>query len=379
MNSKAFLVNDIFQLESEIKNIKSNFFQPTLGVVFGSVNCELDKIPAVFEKHNIDMIGCSSSGEICNDGLDEKSISVLLMDLEKDCYTIQVIDNASSNTFEVGKNAGKKGNQFCKKAAYMTFFGMGVSAEALIDGINNQAGRKTKIIGGMAGDDFKMIQTYTFSSEGIYNDAAVFIIFDESKVEIQGKALCGWESIGTINTITHAEDNIIYTINDKPALDVFENYFGSVDENREAVLEVGASTGVAQYPLQIIRNESKVLRAALQVNEENGSLMMAGPVKTGDQFKFSVAPGFEIIEETIEGFKDFQKKHTSTDAMILVSCKARHMSLGPLVEEEIKGIQNIWNKPLIGFFSYGEVGLSDNGDCFFYNETCSLFLIKERS
>lgn len=370
------MINDIAQLETEIRNVQSQLFQPTLAIVFGSVDCKLEQIPAVFSKFNIDMIGCSSSGEICNEGIDEKSISILLMDIERDCYTIQVIDNASENPLEIGKSAGKRGNQFCKDPAYLSFFGMGVGAEAIIEGIVQQVGEKTKIIGGMAGDDFKMIQTYTFTSDGIYKDAAVFLILDESKVEIHSKALCGWEAIGAINTITKAENNIIYTINDKPALDFFENYFGSVHENES--IETGLSVGVAQYPLQMIRDKNTVLRAALSVNEEEGSLMMAGPVSTGDQFRFSVAPGFEIIEETIQGFQDFKEECTDTDVMILVSCKARHMSLGPVVEEEVKGIQNIWNRPLIGFFSYGEVGLAEDGECYYYNETCSLFLLKEK-
>ena len=380
MNSKSFLVNDVSQLENEILTVKSQFFQPTLAIVFGSVDCKLDQLPEVFSKHKIDMIGCSSSGEICNEGIGEKSISVMLMDMQRDCYTIQVYENASEDSFDAGTRAGKMGNQFCKNPAYLTFFGMNAGAESIIEGIMNQVGKKTKIIGGMAGDDFKMEQTYTFTSDGIYTNAAVFLILDEAKVEVKGRALCGWEPIGTVNTITHAENNIVYTINDKPALEVFENYFGSVHVNEVGgeVLEAEASVGVAQYPLQIIRNESKVLRAALKVNEEDGSLMLAGPVSIGDQFKFSVAPGFEIIEETVQGFKEYKKQCESVDALILVSCKARHMSLGPFVEEEVKGIQNIWNKPLIGFFSYGEVGLAEEGECYYYNETCSLLLLKEK-
>ena len=127
-----------------------------------------------------------------------------------------------------------------------------------------------------------------------------------------------------------------------------------------------------------MRGSGKVLRAALKINEDDESIMMAGPIQTGDQFKFSVAPGFGIIEDTIQEFSEYQTEHSTTDAMILVSCKARHMSLGPMVEEEIKGIQNLWNKPLIGFFAYGEVGVNSTGECNFYNETCSLVLIREK-
>ena len=96
MNSKAFLINDVSQLENEILRVQTQSFQHTLAIVFGSVDCKIEQIPEIFAKHKIDMIGCSTSGEICNEEIAAQSISVLLMDLGRDCYTIQVNDHAVS-------------------------------------------------------------------------------------------------------------------------------------------------------------------------------------------------------------------------------------------------------------------------------------------
>ncbi|MFK7770819.1 MAG: FIST signal transduction protein [Saprospiraceae bacterium] len=376
MNSTSFQVNTIQDLEQEILRTRENNFNPTLAILFGSVDCNLDAIPTIFNKYNIDLVGCSSSGEICQESFYEKGITGLLMDINRDFYQIRVEEKVQDRWYEVGKNLGKSGTDFCADPSYLTFFGMIASAEEIIKGINDSIGKQVNIFGGMAGDDFKMIQSYTFSNAGIYDNAVVSLIFNQDKVEMKGRALCGWETIGTTNTITEAEGNIIYKINDETAVDAFERYFGSFHDNQEEVETV--QVGVAQYPLQIIRGNGTVLRAALKINEDDQSIMMAGPIQTGDQFKFSVAPGFGIIEDTIKGFKEYQEDNPTTDAMILVSCKARHMSLGPMVEEEIKGIQNLWNKPLIGFFAYGEVGVDAAGACHFYNETCSLVLIREK-
>ena len=376
MKSTSFQVNTIPDLELEILRAKENNFSPTLAILFGSVDCDLDAIPAIFNKHNIDLIGCSSSGEICQENIYEKGITGLFLDINQDFYQIHVEEKVEDRWYEVGKDLGGIGTDFCDDPSFLTFFGMIASAEDIIRGINDRIGKQVNIFGGMAGDDFKMIRSFTFSNSGIYHNAVVSLIFDQDKVEMKGRAICGWEPIGTTNTITKAEGNIIYRINDTTAVDAFERYFGSFHDNHEEVETV--LVGVAQYPLQIIRENGVVLRAALKINEEDQSIMMAGPIQTGDQFRFSVAPGFEIIEDTIQGFKEYQEENTTTDAMILVSCKARHMSLGPMVEEEIKGIQNLWNKPLIGFFAYGEVGVNDVGICNFYNETCSLVLIREK-
>jgi len=376
MKSTSFQVNSIQDLEQEILRTKNNNFQPTLAILFGSVDCNLAAVPAIFNQYNIDLIGCSSSGEICQENFYEKGITCLLMNINRDFYQIRVQKEVKDNWYEMGTDLGKMGTDFCADPSFLTFFGMISSAEDIIKGINECIGEQVNIFGGMAGDDFKMIQSYTFSNAGIYDNGVVSLIFNQDKVEMKGRALCGWESIGAINTITKAEGNIIYKVNDTTAVDAFEKYFGSFHSNDEEVETV--AVGVAQYPLQIVRGDSTVLRAALKINEEDQSITMAGPIQTGDQFKFSVAPGFEIIEDTVQGFSEYQVDHPTTDAMILVSCKARHMSLGPLIEKEIKGIQNLWNKPLIGFFAYGEVGVNAEGDCNFYNETCSLVLIREK-
>jgi hypothetical protein len=101
-------------------------------------------------------------------------------------------------------------------------------------------------------------------------------------------------------------------------------------------------------------------------------------VKNGDRFRFSIAPGFEVIDQTIAEFGDWKDQTLEADGLVLFSCKGRHSALGPLIEDEVKGIYNFWKKPMIGFFTYGEIGPTKNGICEFHNETCSLVVIRER-
>jgi hypothetical protein len=135
--------------------------------------------------------------------------------------------------------------------------------------------------------------------------------------------------------------------------------------------------GAAQYAIQMVRQGNYVSRTALNVNEKEGSIMMAGPVVEGDLFRFSIAPGFEVIDQTIEGFKEYATQFPDADAVLMFSCVARHISLGPLMEDEVEGIYNVWKKPMVGFFTYGEVGQRINGATHYYNETCSIVLLKE--
>jgi hypothetical protein len=47
-----------------------------------------------------------------------------------------------------------------------------------------------------------------------------------------------------------------------------------------------------------------------------------------------------------------------------------------MIAEEISAASDLWNAPLIGFFSYGEIGHNLAGTCDFYNETLSLVSIE---
>jgi hypothetical protein len=49
-------------------------------------------------------------------------------------------------------------------------------------------------------------------------------------------------------------------------------------------------------------NGYSVLRSPLSSNPKDGSISLAGGVMQGDKFKFSVSPGFEVIDATVGEF-----------------------------------------------------------------------------
>src|SRR5690606_1610269 len=94
---------------------------------------------------------------------------------------------------------------------------------------------------------------------------------------------------------------------------------------------------------------------------------------------FSVPPGFDLIEKTADHISLLKKEISNPDAILMFSCKARHLALGPLTSDEAGKIRAIWNIPLIGFFTYGEIGTSiESKICDFHNETCSMVVFEEK-
>ena len=378
MNGISILAQSIIELEQKMQDIGDSSFEATLAIVFASIEHDFEALQKVFQNHDIDVFGSSSSGEFADGELVEKGIAVLLLDIKRTAYQIYFAEANYTNSYETGKDIAEYANDFFENSFFITVFSLTVSAEEIIRGINEKLGKTAPIFGGMASDNFKMDSTFVFTNKKLSNSGIATLIFDNDKIEVNGLALSGWQPLGLVNKITKAVDNIIYEINNKPALDEFINFCGDYQDGN-AVDDI-ASISSAQYPLQILRGETSVLRALLYADKETKSMVMAGPVKEGDIFRFSIAPGFEILDETLEGFQNYKDSlNKKTDVMMVFSCKARHMSLGPMIEDEIEGLYEIWDKkPMIGFFSYGEVGQDIEQKSHFYNETCALAILTEK-
>jgi len=203
------------------------------------------------------------------------------------------------------------------------------------------------------------------------------LIIDEDKVAVNGIATCGWKAVGTTKTVTKSIGNVVYTIDDKPALDMVMKYLGvdiDLDSGKDVVTHIGA-----YYPLQLEReNVAPVMRTAMFANKENRSLICAGNVPQGSKVRFSLPPDFDAIEKVIEECSALKNnKQQEADAMILFSCISRRLSFGIMMSEEIEQVQQVWNAPMAGFFSYGEFGKSKTGKHEFHNNTCCVLVLKE--
>jgi len=126
-------------------------------------------------------------------------------------------------------------------------------------------------------------------------------------------------------------------------------------------------------------NAEPVIRAPLFANKEDRSLVCAGSVPEGSKIRFSLPPDDSVIEKVVSECETVKNEELAdADAMIMFSCKARHLSLGPMVSDEIEQVKDVWGAPLVGFFSYGEMGKATKGKHEFHNNTCSLVLLSEK-
>lgn len=373
---KNIVATSIIDFKSQLDQLITSGYAPTLAVVFSDIEFDNSHTAKILHDASIEFIGCSSSGEVANGKVYSKTISASLFDFDKSWFKIvhQTVDDDQS--YSAGVELAKAGLDQFENPAFISLFTLSANGEKLIAGMNDTVGRDVNLFGGMAADDISFKPFVFTTDEKNYNGLHTLVL-DNDKIELNSFALAGWKPIGTEHTITKSKNNIIYEINDEPALDFFKKFFGFYSDPL-AQNEKDVSTVNSQYPLQIIRNGEAVLRAPLNSDEETKALIMAGPVYQGERFKFSIAPGFEVINETIERFKDFKEEIEKPDALLLFTCKARHWAFGPMIDEEIEALHKLWEVPYHGFFSFGEIGKNQNQSTNFFNETCCLVTLKEK-
>ncbi|MFK7924119.1 MAG: FIST signal transduction protein [Bacteroidia bacterium] len=377
MRTITFSGDSLSAVAKQIDQILQNGFQPTLAIVFSSVVQKYQDLTALLDQHGVDVIGATTAGEICGDETLEFSISGMLLDINKSYYRLHKEERKDRTTYQIAQDSAIFAkSQFEDFGMITVSGGLNTDGEEIIRGVKDIAGEDVKLYGGLAGDDFKMEDSFVFSNHWNTNDGILSLILDQKKISLEGIAVNGWQAVGVAKTVTHAEGNIVYSIDDEPALDVFIKYFG-LSSSLDARKEVASTLGV-QFPLQVQRmDNTSVIRAPLMGNNEDGSLVFAGGIPQGAKVKFSIPPSFDIIEQVIEDSQHLKNSVPDADGLILFSCKARQLALGPMIEEEISGMRSLWDSPMVGFFTYGEIGKSKKGKCDFHNETCSLVILKE--
>lgn len=367
------------------KSIKDNF-QPTLAIVFISVKQDIETISKLLDEKGIQIFGATTAGEFIDGEIEEGSIVMMLLDINPAYFKLEFISTSPVKAFDDANKLSVIGKEnFANPAFIIATSRVTLAGEPIVDGILHGCGRSSStdkeatLFGGKAGDDLALESSFVFTNKESNDCAIVALIIDEDKIDVKGIATCGWNAIGTAKTVTKSEGNIVYTIDNKPALDMLMNYLG-VEIKQEADKEIVNFLSSWYYPLQLEReNADPVIRTAMFANSRDRSLICSGNVLQGSKIKFAMPPDFDSIEKVVAECKTIKDDaRQQADALIMFSCVSRYLSFGMVIKEEIEQVQKIWDAPMVGFFTYGEYGKSKTGKNEYHNNACCLVALKER-
>lgn len=382
MKAKSIKGKSVVDISSDLSDAVKDGFHPTLAMVFLSINQDRQGICYLLDSKGIAVFGATTNGEFVDDEHDTNSAAIILLDIKPEYFTI-LFDEFQDKDFAPAaeKLAKKSLEKFTNPAFMVTASHLTTDAEEIISGFESILGKEVNIFGGLAGDDYTFTNQFVFTNHKSSNKGILALVLDENRILIKGRATHEWKAVGTLKTVTKSEENHVYNVENLPVLEITKKFGGLEElthENADSIKELGNIA--TNFPLQLQREKgAPVMRPGLQIDWEDGSFYCGGKVPQGSKVRFSLPPDFDVIEKVVDELKDLKEKEMpDVDAVLVFSCAGRKLSLGPLIDEEIKGIYNTWKAPMAGFFCNGEIARATDGNNDLQNLTACCVALKEK-
>lgn len=373
-------------LLAQIDALRGGAFRPTLAVVFCSPDWDAQALADALAARHLAVVGTSTAGEIAGAAITEGGCSVMLCDPAADAFALWSEPRADGETMrDVAVRLGAAAAARFEDPVVLAF-ASGVATtdgESVVQGVRAGAGGPVPLFGGLAADDLRMAETRVIGGDAVHADGLAALVLDGARYHAEGLATSGWQPVGVAKTVTRADGNAVFELDGESVLDVYGRYL-DMGDLRGSGTSIAMDLGV-QYPILVERADgTAVIRAPLMSDPETDALIFAGTVAEGASVRFCIPPSLDVVDRVIDEAGALRARAPDADAVLLISCKARHTALGPIVEDEVEGLAEVWDAPMAGYFSYGEFGGAHGGaegpgrgESDFHNETCSLVAIRE--
>ncbi len=380
MKAKSIKGKTAKEIKDALETSVADGFKPTLAIVFISIQQDIKSICDILDKEGISIFGASSSGEFIDGEISEGNIVILLMNMKKTDFSILIESYEGREMEEVAKNMGVEALKRFENPSFLICNSMVIrnnfiDGRAIINGLESAVGNHLTIWGGNAGDDRLYDHTIVFTNRETFDAGVLLLVLNADKILMKGLAAYGWKPAGTERTITRCENNMIYTIDGQPALDVVFKFLGL-----QLTKEDSEKFKPGNVVFCIMREEGEpVTRTSGYFNWDEKCISVLGDIQQGNKFRFALPPDFDIVEQVTKDAQHVKEKEfPDADALVIFSCIGRLDELGPMVSIEIEGVKNSFNVPMAGYFSYGEFGRATNGKNEFHNNTCCWVALKEK-
>lgn len=356
---------------------------PQLVLVFGSIKQlaapDLGaRLAAAFP--NAVVAGCSTAGEISAQGVSDDVAVVTGVSFGEGSVRLAVTDVAGiPDSAAAGQRLADQ--LLVAGLNNVLVFGPGidVNGSGLIEGLASKLPASVRISGGLAGDGGAFKETLTLAGQAVNARTVVAIGFVGEKLAIHHGSFHGWVPFGPARRVTRSDGNLLYELDGEPALEIYKRYLGDYAKDLPA-------SGLL-FPFEMLgEDQGKVglIRTILGVDEEKGSLVLAGDIIENGYLRLMHASTDSLVDGAEEA-ANRARADTSGDGeslAILVSCVGRKLVMGPRVDEEVEAVADIFGQHamLTGFYSYGEISPELGGtDCKLHNQTMTITYLTEHA
>ncbi len=320
------------------------------------------------------IIGASSYGEFTEEEIGDGGVAVgLLTSDEKEFYT-GIGPNLSESGISSIKDATKDfPDEIDKENALSLLFldGLSGNAEEAAYAVNSELGYKVSVAGGQAADDLKMEETVVLHDENSYTDhSGVALITSDKDFSITVEH--GHEPLSDSLEVTESEGNVVKELDGQPAFEVWSEKVKESAKERlgidlEDIEEKNQDLNNLfwQYELGIEVPDSddryKIRWPGLTDSLE-GPMVFSSRVVEGSKLRVmkpasedsQVEASRRAAEKAVE---DIEKDDIA--GVIVFECAVRRTILGDDFPESVQQLKNVFDAPILGLETYGEICIDD--------------------
>ncbi len=355
--------------------------EQTLVVVFGGSKFIDDVGPFVelssaYPKSHI--LGCSTGGEIFDTELRDDTLAVAVVRFDQ-TKLVSTSVPGGEDSFQAGEALAQALNgDVTPKGVFVLSDGLSVNGSQLASSLAGALPEGVVVTGGLAADGDRFERTWVLSDGLPRTETISAVAFYGDHVQLGHGSKGGWDRFGPERKVTRSDGNVLYELDNKPALQLYKEYLGERAS--------GLPATAFYFPLAIWEGDEdkrRLVRTVLGIDEEQNSLTFAGDIPEGwrsqlmkanfDRLVTGAGAAAKMSSESMAANGD-----TATLALT-VSCVGRRVVLGERTEEEIEAALDVLSKGTrqIGFYSYGEISPYFSGGCDLHNQTMTLTTIAE--
>lgn len=375
MNARTLTAASADDLVRSIQAAVDGGMAPTLALVFADLKHDLKGLTARLKDFDLAFVGASTDGSIADGAVRAGTSVALLLELDARAFRVFVGAEDETPTAAAARLGAFAREAFAQPHVLALASGLFTSGDELVRAFRREAGADVPFFGGYAGSNFSQLSTHILTGHGVLPGHLAAVVFDGQRVAVDSVATSGWEPVGDEMTVTRAEGNTVFELDGQPVLDVFGRYMKLDDD---PAVNLGLLIR-RHFPLSVTRADgTHVLRASAYVEGRRRGLIFAGDIDEGARVRFCAPPSDAMVGRLMEDAQTVQARTPQADAVLLLSCRARHEAIGRLAQAEASAVANLWDAPQAGFFAYGEFGAVADAAPDFHNSTCSLITLHAR-
>lgn len=307
------------------------------------------------------MIGCNASGVIGTSKEVEMKPAISAIAMRLPDIKIQPFFLSSTEIHSLKNGAALLNELDIYPTDKPHFIVLGEPSSANVNellSLFNDGYKKCPVIGGLASGGVANRPNWLALNGEVYEEGAVGAAL-LGDIEFEIIVSQGCRPIGKPYVITKAEDNVLYELAGRPALEVVRDVVQELTYHDKQLAQTSLFVG-------LVMNENKeafhrgdfLIRNIIGFDPEAGTLVVGEELKVGHTLQFQLRDA-QTSEEDLKTLLGTLKETGDVDVRgaLLISCCGRGEGLYGKPNHDIQMIQSLRGPfPLCGFFANGEIG-----------------------